>query len=68
MRGKQHWFIQGNFNRLPGHVEEHRVFLFIEYPAVSENFPVAEAMQDFEASGMQAWRTVAEPDDFFCKN
>src|SRR5687768_1865158 len=64
MRGKQHWFIQGGFNPLAGHIEEHDVPLFIEYPAVSENFTVAEVMQDFEASRMQAWRPVAEPEDF----
>ena len=64
MRGKQHWVIQGDFNPLAGHVEEHNVLLFIEYSAVSENFPVAEVMQDFEASRMQARRPVAEPDDF----
>lgn len=59
VRGKQHWFIQGSFNPLAGHVEEHHVLLFIEYSAVGENFPVAEVMQDFEAPCMQAWRPVA---------
>ena len=68
VRGKQHWFIQGSFNLVAGDVEEHHVLLFIEYSAVGENFPVAEVMQDFEASCMQARRPVAEPDNFPVKS
>lgn|SRR5690349_16365754 len=64
MRGKQYGFIQGDFNPLAGHVEEHYVLLFIEYSAVGENFPVAEVMQDFKAPRMQAWRPVAKQEDF----
>ena len=63
MRGKQHRFIQGGFNLLAGHVEEHHVFFPLEYPAVSENFPVTEIMHEFKASGMQGWRSVAKLDE-----
>ena len=64
MRGKQRQLIQGVFNPLAGHVEEHDVLFPLEYPPISENFPVAEIMDNFKASGMQGWRAVAEPDDF----